>query len=94
MSFEGFMLTKNELEAIEQSLKDIRIILGRSKKRENAKASIRKAKENGSRIGRNKIRNDENIAKLRKRGMTIRAIAKVEGVSTTAVQRALKSKVF
>lgn len=83
------MITDRELDVIKQAVKDIQIIIGRIGKRENAKASSRKAKENGSRIGRKKIRNDENICRLRDRGLSIRAIAKLEGVSTTAVQRSL-----
>jgi len=85
------VITKNEIKAIEQSLKDIQIILGKSKKRENANASRKKAKANGSKLGRKKIRDDKSINKLRNTGLSIRTIAKIEGVSTTAVQRALKT---
>lgn len=86
------MITERELRVVKEAVKDISIILGRIGKRENAKASSRKAKERGTRVGRKKIRNDDNIWKLRDRGLSIRAIAKLEGVSTTVVHRALMER--
>lgn len=82
-------LKEDELAAIKQALKDIGEVLGRVGKRQNALNSAAKAKANGNHPGRKKLRNDEIIRKLRRRGLSIRAIAKLEGVSTTAVQRAL-----
>ena len=56
----------------------------------NAIASSKKAKANGSHIGRNKMRDDLEIRKLRAKGLSIRAIAKEIGMSTATVQRGLK----
>lgn len=64
----------------------------RAIKVQNALNSLAKAKANGNcaKMGRKKIRNDEQIRALRKTGLTMRAIAKKIGLSTTAVQRGLK----
>lgn len=62
----------------------------RRSKANNARASIAKAKANGSKMGREKVRDDAKILKLRRKGFSIRAIAWATGVSTTAVQRSLK----
>lgn len=59
-------------------------------KKENALASIEKAKANRT-MGRKKIRNDKQINELRARGLTIRQIALKIGLSTTAVQRGLRT---
>lgn len=83
------MLTEHELAALENSINEIRVIIGRARKRQNARDSVEKAKANGSFLGRNKKRDDKRIAKLRRRGLTIRKIAEIEGISSTAVQRSL-----
>lgn len=57
---------------------------------ENAHASRAKAKANGTKMGRPKIRDDKLIRELRRQGHTIREIALIVGVSTAAVQRGLK----
>jgi DNA invertase Pin-like site-specific DNA recombinase len=62
-----------------------------NRKRENARASIQKARSKNHCFGRRKVRNDLQIRQLRSNGLSIRAIAKEVGVSTTAVQRALVS---
>lgn len=56
----------------------------------NAKASAKKAKANGTHVGRNKIRDDVQIRSLRKLGKSIRQIAREIGLSASAVQRGLK----
>jgi DNA invertase Pin-like site-specific DNA recombinase len=61
----------------------------RRRKVENARNSARKAKLNGNRGGRKKIRDDEQIKRLREQGLTMREIAAEIGLSTTAVQRGL-----
>lgn len=59
-------------------------------KHENPKVSQLKAKLRGHKLGRRKKRDDRRINKLRKEGLSIRDIAVQTGVSTAAVQRALK----
>ena len=54
------------------------------------KAGQKRAKESGKKIGRPKKRNDFEIRELRAEGMTIRQIAQLVGLSSTAVQRAIK----
>ena len=83
-------ISETELHLLEESAKSILIVVGKIKKRNNAKASVAKAKANGSFLGRNKKRDDKLIAALRKTGMSIRAIAARTGVSSTAVHRSLK----
>jgi len=57
---------------------------------ENARASLAKAKANGTKIGRPMSTNYDRIRSLRKAGLSIRAIAAREKTSTATVQRALK----
>jgi DNA invertase Pin-like site-specific DNA recombinase len=67
--------------------------LSREKYRhENPKVSQMKARLKGTALGRPKRRDDEEIGILRGQGMSIRSIAAKTGVSTAAVQRALKSE--
>lgn len=61
------------------------------RKVDNARASAAKAKANGNHGGRKKIRDDEQIKNLRAKGLSMRAIAKVIGMSTATVQKGLKS---
>lgn len=61
----------------------------RKSKSDNAKASLAKAKANGSKIGRPKIRDDAKINELRCKGFTIREIAHALKISSAAVQRGL-----
>lgn len=82
-------ITETELTLLEQSAKSVLVVVGKIKKRRNGRASIEKAKANGSLLGRNKKRDDKLIADLRKTGMSIRAIATQTGVSSTAVHRSL-----
>lgn len=84
-------ISDGELDVITESLKAALVVLGRIKKRRNMAKSFQKAKDNGSLLGRRKKRNDESIHRLRMRGLSIRAIAKIEGVSSTSVQRSLKA---
>lgn len=55
------------------------------------RAGLEHAKRKGQRLGRPKRRNDEKIRELRNKGHTIRDVARLAGVSTTAVQRSLKT---
>lgn len=64
------------------------------KKAANARRSVEKALAKGSYLGRNKKRDDVRIAELRKQGLSIRAIAKEAGVSSTVVQRSLKESCY
>ena len=57
--------------------------------RENTLLGLQHARAQGKILGRPKLRNDEEIRKLRAEGHSIRQIAKKLGVSTTAVQRGL-----
>ncbi len=82
-------MTPEEADVAISLLKQAITVLNRQKKRANALASVRKAIERGSHLGRKRKRNDKAIWKLRDKGLSMRAIAKLEGVSTTAVQRSL-----
>lgn len=64
----------------------------RSLIQERVRAGLRRAKAQGKRIGRRKVRDDDQIRRLREDGLSIRAISKRVGLSTTAVQRALKPR--
>lgn len=66
--------------------------LKRKIKVNNALASVAKMKAKGGKYpgGRAKIRDDDQIKELRARGLSIRAIAREIGLSSTAVQRGLK----
>ncbi len=78
-----------ELFALEASLREALIVIGRIKKRRNAYVTAVKVKERGSHVGRPRKTDVKRIAKLRAKGLTIRKVAEIEGVSATAVQRAL-----
>ena len=59
---------------------------------ERVKAGLRRAKENGKRLGRPRLAIDlEKIQKLRSQGLSLRAIAKETGVSRTTVSDVLSS---
>lgn len=62
----------------------------RSLIRERTRAGLAYARSKGVKLGRPKERDDEKIRALRGAGHSIRDIAKLTGVSTMAVQRALK----
>jgi DNA invertase Pin-like site-specific DNA recombinase len=64
----------------------------RSLIQERVRAGLRRARAQGKRIGRRKVRDDAQIRRLRADGLSIRAIGKAVGLSTTAVQRALRSR--
>lgn len=64
----------------------------RQERIQNALNSQAKAKRNGNKLGRKKIRDDGLIRWYRRhKGLTIRAIAEKTGISTASVQRALKT---
>lgn len=69
--------------------------LKRNRRIENARNSAIKAQQSGNirKTGRKKKRDDIRIRELRKAGLSIRKIASQVGVSTTAVQRAIKDDV-
>lgn len=67
------------------------IVERRQKRIQNALDSRNKAKANGNKLGRKKIRDDLSIRKLRALGYTIRFIANLQGISTASVMRALKT---
>lgn len=69
---------------------EVRAKTAYEKKRQNAINSAMKAKANGNKGGRKKIRDDKKIRQLRLSGLTIRQIAAEVNLSTTAVQRSLK----
>ncbi|MDA2924022.1 recombinase family protein [Acidobacteria bacterium AH-259-L09] len=59
---------------------------------ERVKAGLRRAKENGTRLGRPSVSVDqEKIRKLRTQGLSLRAIGKEMGVSRTKVFEVLRS---
>jgi DNA invertase Pin-like site-specific DNA recombinase len=62
------------------------------RKIQNALNTVAKMKAKGGKWsgGRPKVRDDEEIKRLRMTGLSLRDIAKRVGLSTTAVQRALK----
>ena len=58
---------------------------------ERVKAGLRRAKENGKKLGRPRLSIDlEKIQKLRSQGLSLRAIAKATGISRTTVSDILK----
>ncbi len=65
----------------------------KNRKITNARATTAKVKSQGKKVqtGRKKQRDDDVIRSLRKAGLTIREIAKRINLSTTAVQRSLKT---
>ena len=60
------------------------------RKSANALSSVAKAKANGTKLGRKKIRNDAQIEGLRKMGYSIRDIAVRVGVSSATVWKSLQ----
>jgi DNA invertase Pin-like site-specific DNA recombinase len=64
----------------------------RAERVDNAHNSLAKATANGNKIGRKRIRNNDEIKKLRSEGLTYREIASKIGLSTAAVQRGLKDE--
>lgn len=82
-------ITSDELDALCEFLNAALVVIGRIKQRRNAYATNEKVIANDSHAGRPRKRNDKRIRKLRARGHTIRAIAMLEGISTTAVQRSI-----
>jgi DNA invertase Pin-like site-specific DNA recombinase len=63
----------------------------RQSKIQNALNSQIKARARGTKLGRPKVRDDEIIKSLYADGHSIRTIAVMTGVSSSAVQRGLKS---
>lgn len=59
---------------------------------ENLSKSLRAAKARGENVGRKKIRDDKFIRALRKKGLSIRAIAKEIKMSPYTVQCSLKGE--
>lgn len=84
-SFESGLELLSNLDVAWKALK-------KSRKVENARSSSIKAKAHNRVVGRKRLRNDDQIRRLRKEGLTIREIADHIGLSTTAVQRSLAEK--
>ena len=84
--------TQERLEAIEKDLKAMLKTVRKSLKGIRVRASQAVARAEGRHTGRPIKRNDKRILKLRNRGLSIRKIAKLEGISTGSVQLALKSR--
>ncbi|MBC7456954.1 MAG: hypothetical protein H7235_01655 [Bdellovibrionaceae bacterium] len=82
--------TDNNTESFLANLYSAWINFKKSRKIANAKASSSKAKSRNHPLGRKKVRNDAEIRRLRKQGLTIREIAAKVGLSTTAVQKGLE----
>lgn len=61
--------------------------------RSRVRSGLENAKAKGQKLGRPRKRNDEEIQKLRKEGLSIREIARQLNISPAAVQRALKKPV-
>lgn len=59
-------------------------------RRQNVLNSRNKARANGKSLGRKKRGDTELIKRLREQGYSIRGIARLSGVSTTAVSTSLK----
>lgn len=87
-------MTNEEIIKIKAYLKAALRILGTEQKRNGGLASLAKAKQNGVKLGRKKKRDDAAIKMLRDAGLSIRAIATAQGVSTSAVKRSLKTTVL
>ena len=83
-------ITELEMEKIRFHLDCVNRVFGKVAKRQNAKNSSDKRKENGTKAGRKRTFNYSDIRKLRDKGMSYRAVAKEIGCSTTAVQRAMR----
>ena len=61
---------------------------------ERAKAGLRRAKENGKKLGRPRVSSDpDKLLSLRKNGLSLRQIAKTVDLSKTTVARRLAEKV-
>ena len=60
------------------------------RKSDKIKAAVQERRKNGERIGPPKRYDYDTVRKLRKRGLTMREIAKQMGCSTNVVQRALR----
>jgi len=59
---------------------------------ERVKAGLRRAKENGKRLGRPRLRVDcKEVLRLRSEGLSLRAIAQEMGISRTTVSQILQS---
>ncbi len=59
---------------------------------ERVKAGLRRAKENGKKLGRPSVQVDvEKVLQMRAEGLSLRAIAKETGVSRTTVSDVLSS---
>lgn len=85
------MEKKSTEERFIDALEELIRLWKRSLKADNARLSQEKARENGTHIGRPKVRDDEEIKRLRLEGLSIRQIAKRIGMSVHAVQEGLKS---
>jgi len=59
---------------------------------ERVKAGLRRAKENGKKLGRPKVKVDgQEILRMRSEGLSLRAIAKATGISRTTVSDVLST---
>jgi hypothetical protein len=83
-------ISEAEVSTLMDIAKSILRVVGPIKKRLNARKSLQKALANGSRIGRKRKRDDALILRARKKGMSMREIAKLAEVSLWSVQRSLK----
>ena len=86
-------------EAIDMTTSQGRLMLGlfgtlaeyeREIIRSRVLSGLANARAKGKRLGAKKLRNDDQIAKLRKEGLSIKAIAKIIGMSKKTVQNSLR----
>lgn len=91
LSIEDNLDTDSSAQAFSIELQKAWLEFKRNRKITNGRASLVKAKDRQHKTGRKKVRDDLFIHQLRKDGLTIREIASKIGLSTTAVQRSLKT---
>lgn len=91
LSIQDNLDTDSSVQVFSVSLHKAWLNFKRNRKITNGRASLAKAKDRMHKTGRKKIRDDIYIQKLRRDGLTIREIASKIGLSTTAVQRSLKT---
>lgn len=91
LSIQDNLDTDSSVQIFSVSLHRAWLDFKRNRKITNGRASLAKAKDRQHQTGRKKVRDDSFIHQLRQNGLTIREIASKIGLSTTAVQRSLKT---
>lgn len=91
-SIQDHLDSNDSFSSFAPRLIDAWLRMKKFRKIENAIASSFKAKSRNNRTGRKRIRNDQEISRLRNEGLTIAQISSTIGLSTTAVKRSLQER--